>query len=169
MSVAAVHAREPHSTDAATPPTGRMAIALLALAGTLLATYLLMHRLGLIGSLACGPGGQCERVQASPWATFLGVPVPLIGVCGYLALLVVSLLGLRPDLERDRRIGGALLGMATLGLLFSAYLTWAEAARIHAWCRWCLGSAAIATLIFLFALTEIPRMSRNVPAAGEDA
>ena len=57
----------------------RMGAALLGLIGVLVSTYLYLFKLRLIPGLACGTGG-CETVQASPWATFLGLPVALIGV-----------------------------------------------------------------------------------------
>ena len=135
----------------------RMALALLALIGILIAAYMSAYKLGLIGSIVCGTGG-CNTVQNSPWAAFAGVPVPFIGLAGYLLLFVTALLGLQPSFEYDRRISIILLAGATIGAVFSVYLTYLEAAVIHAWCRWCIGSAVLAGLIFLFALPEIPRL-----------
>jgi uncharacterized membrane protein len=137
--------------------TNRMLIALLALIGLLLSAYLSAYRLGLFGTIVCGAGG-CETVQNSPWAVFLGVPVPFIGFFGYGALFVVSLLALEPAFAADRRLAAVLLAGGTIGFLFTAYLTYLEYAVIHAWCRWCIASAAIATLIFLAALPELRRV-----------
>ena len=53
--------------------------------------------------------------------------------------------------------------LATIAFAFSAYLTVLEAVVIHAWCRWCLVSAAIATLIFLCSLPEAARLRRETP------
>jgi len=140
-------------------PLNRMMIALLALLGLLLSGYLSAYKLGLFGTIVCGTGG-CDTVQSSPWAVFLGVPVPFIGFAGYAALFVVALLGLQPRFVSSRSIATLLLAGATAGLLFTAYLTYLEAAVIHAWCRWCLGSAAIATLIFFAALPELRNLRR---------
>jgi hypothetical protein len=52
-----------------------MATALLSLAGLLLALYLYLYKLGLIGQLACGTGG-CETVQLSPYSRFLASRCP---------------------------------------------------------------------------------------------
>jgi uncharacterized membrane protein len=139
------------------PPTNRLLLALFALLGVLLSGYLSAYRLGLFGTLVCGTGG-CDTVQNSPWATFLGVPVPFIGFLGYGALFVLSLLSLQPRFAMSRGIATFLLAAATIGLIFTAYLTYLEAAVIHAWCRWCIGSAAIITLIFLAALPELRRL-----------
>ncbi|NIR59139.1 MAG: hypothetical protein GWO02_06290, partial [Gammaproteobacteria bacterium] len=71
-----------------------MAIALLSLVGVFISVYLLLHELGVVGTLVCG-AGSCETVQASPWAVFLGVPVPAWGVVGYGVLFAASFVGLR--------------------------------------------------------------------------
>jgi uncharacterized membrane protein len=134
-----------------------MGIALLALVGVFLSAYLTLHRFGVVGSLVCGTTGGCDTVQNSEFATFAGVPVPLIGLGGYLLLLGVALAGLRPELTGDRRITLALLALSGIAFAFTAYLTYLEAFVIHAWCRWCIGSAVIVTLAFLLAVTEALR------------
>ncbi len=55
------------STPAPAPPAPwpRMGLAILSLLGLFIAGYLLLHRLGLVGRLLCGPAGSCETVQAS--------------------------------------------------------------------------------------------------------
>jgi uncharacterized membrane protein len=131
----------------------RMAIALLALIGVLISLYMSAYHFGWLGTIACGTGG-CETVQNSPWAKFVGVPVPLIGLLGYGALLVLSLLGVQERFEEDRRVALLLTAGAVIGLAFSGYLTWLEASVIHAWCRWCIVSALLATLIFVFTVPE---------------
>lgn len=152
-------APEPGTGDAAgtTPPRNRMGIALLALGGFFVAGYLLLETMGLTGPLVCGVG-DCSTVQASPWAVFLGVPVPAWGVGGYVLLFAASLAGLRPGAAADRRIAGALVALAFVAFAFSAYLTALEAFVIRAWCQWCVISAVIATLIFAFSLAELPRL-----------
>jgi uncharacterized membrane protein len=137
------------------PPPHRMAIAVFALAGLLIAGYLLLYKFQVLSNLACGSGG-CETVQASPWAVFVGVPVPAWGVAGYLMILVLALAGLQPRFARSRAVSTLLLLSATIAFLFSMYLTAIEAFRIHAWCRWCVGSAVVATILFALSLLELP-------------
>jgi uncharacterized membrane protein len=142
--------------EEARPETSRMVVAVAALIGLLIAIYTLMFKLGLVGSLACGTGG-CETVQTSPWATQLGIPVPVWGVAGYGAMLVIALLGLQAK-AHARWVPVLLLLGGTFGLIFSGYLTYLEAYRIGAWCRWCLVSAAVATVMFLAVLPELRRL-----------
>jgi uncharacterized membrane protein len=124
-----------------------MVAAALGLVGLLVSLYLWLWKIGALGPLACGDGG-CETVQLSPYASVLGMPVALLGVVGYLAILVVSLAGLQPRFLAARWPTDLVLALAAAGVAFSAYLTYLEAAVIHAWCRWCLGSAAIIVTIF---------------------
>ena len=143
----------------AAPPLNRMIVAFLALCGVLISVYLTLHKYGVIGSLACGTG-NCETVQASKWAVFLGIPVPVLGLAGYGALLIVALIGLNPVYRYNRVIGLALFVFADAGFIFSLYLTYLEEFVIHAWCRWCIASAILATLIWIAALFELPRLRR---------
>lgn len=138
-----------------------MAMALLSLVGLFIAGYLLLHKLGVTGGPLVCTVGSCETVQTSPWAVFLGVPVPAWGVAGYALMFGVSLAGLRPGLMLDRRIAGLLLGLAFVAFVFSGYLTALEAFVINAWCQWCVASAIAAALIFGFSLAEIPRLRRR--------
>ncbi len=133
----------------------RQAIALLALVGSFVALYLWLHALGFGGAIKCGASGGCETVQTSPWAEFLGVPVAFYGVVGYLALLIVALAGLRPAALSQRSWNLLLLGLATVGVVFTAYLTYVELFLIHAICRWCVGSAVIITLIWVVSLLSL--------------
>jgi uncharacterized membrane protein len=80
-------------------------------------------------------------VQSSQWSNLAGIPVALLGLVGYVGILA-SLLA--PDREESRM---ATLALTLIGFGFSAYLTWREGHSIHAWCEWCLSSAAIMTVL----------------------
>ncbi len=139
-------------------PLNRMVMAVLALVGLAIAAYMLLYTLGAVPAVACGKSGACESVQASPWAVVLGLPVPLTGVLGYGTLFALALAGVQPRFASDHRIGAALVGFSLVAFLFSLYLSGVEAFLIRAWCRWCIGSAVVATLLFGFALPELPRL-----------
>ncbi len=154
------------AAPAAAPPWPRMAVALLSLVGIFIAGYLLMYHLGLVGRLACGATGSCETVQASKYATFAGVPVPAIGLAGYVVILLVALMGLRPGLTEDRRITLALLTLSVVALAFTGYLNALEAYVIHAWCRWCIASAVVVALTFVCALADLATVGGRARAAA---
>lgn len=133
----------------------RQAIAVLALVGLFVALYLWLHALGFGGAIKCGASGGCETVQTSQWAVFLGFPVALYGVVGYLAVLIVALVSLRPAALVERKWNVMLVGLATAGVVFTAYLTYLELFVIHAICRWCVGSAVIITLIWIVSILSL--------------
>jgi uncharacterized membrane protein len=137
---------------AGAPVASRMGIALLALLGVFVAGYLALYKLGYFGVLACGPAGGCETVQASEYAMLFGLPVALWGVGAYVALLVLALAGLQPRWAHERAVALALFVVAAIGVAFSAYLTYVSGTVIGAFCRWCLVSATLITLIFLLSI-----------------
>jgi uncharacterized membrane protein len=143
------------------PPVNRMVIAVLAMIGLLISVYLTLHKYGYIGSLACG-SGACELVQTSKYAVLMGAPIPVLGLAGYTLLLILALIGLQPAWHYRAGYSLTLFVIADCALLFSAYLSYLEEFKIHAWCRWCIGSAAVTLLIWLFALAELPRLRRSV-------
>jgi uncharacterized membrane protein len=131
-----------------------MGAALLSLLGFFVSAYLYLYKIGRIGTLACGSGG-CETVQASVWSRVGGVEVALIGVIGYAALLLVSLVSLQPSLATRRWPARLLVGLAAIGVCFTAYLTYLELFVIHAICRWCVGSAVIILSVFAASLLAL--------------
>jgi uncharacterized membrane protein len=137
-----------------------MAVAVLALLGALVSTYLLLYKLGILGSLVCGVEGGCERVQASRYAELLGVPVAAYGVGGYLLLLGIALYGLRADQVARPAATRWLAGLSAIGLLFSLYLLAIELFVIHAICRWCTASGLIIAAICAVAVGGMAGASR---------
>jgi uncharacterized membrane protein len=138
------------------PPASRMAIAVVALIGVLEAAYLSAYKLNLVHELACGTG-TCEQVQASPQSTLLGIPVAVLGFGAYLVLLVLSVLGVQPRYVNARWVALSIFGIATASFLFSMYLTYVEAFVIYMWCRYCVVSAVLMTLIFLLSIPGLRR------------
>ena len=138
----------------------RMSAVLLSLTGCFISAYLYLYKIGKIGSLACGTGG-CETVQLSPWSRFAGIEVSLIGLLGYLALLVVGLLSLRPGLGQQRWPATLMTALAGVGVGFTIYLTYLELFVIHAICRWCVASGGIIIAIFIAALLDQRRLIRT--------
>jgi uncharacterized membrane protein len=136
--------------------TRRNIIAVLSLAGVFLATYLSLYKLGIVGSLVCGTG-QCEVVQTSRWATFVGAPVAVWGVGFYLAMFAASVAGSFGSLTESRAITVALVVMSGWGVLFSGWLTYVELVKIDAICRWCVASAMLVLALFVLSVAELKK------------
>jgi uncharacterized membrane protein len=129
-----------------------MAIPILAIIGLGASIYLTYVEVTHTRAL-CGPVGDCNTVQSSPYAKLFGiVPIGVVGSIGYIAILVAWLWRrLRTD-ALAKIAGPILFGMALFGTLFSVYLTYLELFVIHAVCIWCLSSAIIITVLMLLSL-----------------
>jgi len=127
----------------------RPAIAAACVVGAAVAAYLaVVHYTH--PSPICTSGG-CEKVQQSSYAELAGVPVAVLGLVAYVALLGTAL---------ARGVNAALAGavIALVGVAFSGYLLWAQLGPIGAICQWCLGNdvtiAVVAALYVVRMLTE---------------
>ena len=121
----------------------------------MLSSYLLLQRMGYLGALVCGVSGSCEKVQASRWSEFLGLPVAAWGVAGYLGLFIVAMAGLQGRWAEQAGPSRLLALLSGIGVAFTLYLTYLELFVIHAVCRWCVGSAAIITGVFLVSVAGL--------------
>jgi uncharacterized membrane protein len=139
------------------------ALIVLSLVGIGIATYLTyVHYRGL--SPICAVGHGCEKVQSSRYAKIGGVPVPVIGLVGYIGLLGSLLV--RGELARLTTAG-----MAYVGVVFSGYLTYRELFSIHAICQWCVGSAIVMTIIAVIATIRVlraPDQEHDLPVLTGD-
>lgn len=108
----------------------------------------------------CAVGHGCEKVQNSEWAKLAGVPVPLLGLIGYVGILAT--LFVRGELARL-----ATAGMAIVGFAFSMYLTYREIFTIEAICQWCVGSAVVMTLILIFSVIRALRVDDDDAYASD--
>jgi uncharacterized membrane protein len=127
----------------------RSAIAGAAVVGGAIAAYLTVVHYAHI-SPVCTTGG-CEKVQRSSYAEVAGIPVAVLGLVAYVGVLLTAAVRGVPA-----ALAGAVIGVA--GTAFSGYLLWAQIARIHAICQWCIGNdvviAVVAVLCVARALTE---------------
>ena len=127
-----------------------MISASFALAGTLIALYLLLHDLGL-SSIIC-PIAGCDKVQASEYAKWFGIPVAAFGLAGFVTLLGLSVTGLFKPRVLNLPIRTLILTVSSLGLLAYIPLTYLELFVIHAICFWCVTSSLMMLGVFLSAL-----------------
>ena len=129
---------------------GAVVAALLGLGVSAYLTY--VHYAGI--EPICAASGGCEKVQSSSYADVAGVPVALLGLIGYAAILVAVLLP-----GEAARLAAS--WMALVGFGFSLYLTYLELFEINAICQWCVGSAVIMTA--LAVLTGVRAMRDEDP------
>jgi uncharacterized membrane protein len=94
---------------------------------------------------------SCLKVQTSVYSKLAGVPVAVLGLIGYVAILGSLLI---PESETSRL---ATLMFTLAGFGFSAYLTYRELFSIHAVCEWCASSATIMTILMCLSVWRFLR------------
>jgi len=129
----------------------RAGVALVALAGTAVAGYLTYVHYRP-DALICTSSGGCETVQESSYAELVGIPVALLGLLAYLAVLALILW----DTEAART---AVAAIALGGAAFAVYLVALQAFVIDAWCVWCLVNDLL--LVPLLAILAVWRVLRQ--------
>ncbi len=129
----------------------RLSIPLIVLAGLGVAGYLAAVELSQ-SEAVCGLVGNCNVVQSSPYAQVFGIPIGVLGIMGYAAILV--LWGIQQFTHIDAITNLLRVGVL-LGALFSIYLTFLEPFVIGATCLWCL-SSAVMMLFLLWKLFPAP-------------
>ncbi len=90
---------------------------------------------------------SCSTVNKSAYATFLGIPVSIIGVLGLTIMLLITIF-------KIKHYQVYVLLMNFLALLFMLYLTIAEVFLIKAICILCITVAAIVLILFGVSLIE---------------
>jgi uncharacterized membrane protein len=130
----------------------RWSIPALACFGLGVAGYLSFVEVNQVAAV-CGPVGDCNTVQQSPYARLFGVfPVALLGLAAYAAIAAAWLAQHYGPVRLRGDASLALWTLAFMGTLFSIYFTFLEPFVIGATCLWCLASAVIMTLL-LWAAT----------------
>lgn len=115
-------------------------VAVLALLGISVSSVSLYHHFGTSKTSFCnlGQSFNCDLVNRSSYSTIFGLPVALVGILGYLAILAFA------TVYREKAETPFILILASAGGLgFSLYLTYIEAHVLQAWCLLCLSSLAI--------------------------
>lgn len=122
-------------------------IPVLALAGLGVASYLAFVET-TASEAVCGPVGDCNAVQQSPYASLFGIlPIGVLGVIGYLVILVLWLWQRYGPAQTTAKTAWMLPAVSIFGVLFSIYLTFLEPFVIAAVCMWCITSAVIMLLL----------------------
>ena len=136
----------------------RISIA-LAILGALVSVYMTIFKLTENNKMCLGNGG-CSVVNSSSYSEVSGIPVALVGVGGYLAILAVLLIENRNKFFKQN---GTLIvfGLSLVGFLFTLYLIYVELALIHALCPFCVTSQITMTLLFILSVTRLVRQPSN--------
>ena len=132
------------------------AVAVVAVAGLADATYLSVQ--ALTGeTLSCGGSPDCFRVLGSSYAKVGRIPVALIGALAYFSVFTFATFAAF-GYAHARKFVALMVGMMFLATLWLLYV---QAFLLHAYCRYCLFSAAITFLIAGLLIAVPPSHSRS--------
>lgn len=153
ISNGTVNTAEERERDASPPPQRISRLfalaALLALAGLADAVYLTVEH--LTGrSVRCTVTSGCSEVLSSPYATVGGYPLALFGALAYFTAFSLATLAA----FGSARAGNLLALLVALMFATSLWLLYLQAFVLHAFCQYCLLSAAITTLLAVIVIVR---------------
>jgi uncharacterized membrane protein len=131
--------------------------AIVSLAGLADATYLAVQ--ALTGeTLGCGGSPDCFRVLGSSYARVGGIPVALFGTLAYFSVFTFA------TFAAFGYVRARTFLILTVGAMFLAtlWLLYVQAFLLHAYCRYCLFSAAITFLLAGLMIAVPPSKDASV-------
>jgi uncharacterized membrane protein len=138
-----------------------LAVAILATVGIVVSSVSLDHHYRKSKTSYCdfGQSFNCDIVNRSEYSTVAGVPVALIGILGYAAMLAFA------TFYREKAETPGILLLASLGGLgFALYLTYVEKFILATWCILCLSSLAV---IFTISVLSLLLLVHSMRRSGE--
>jgi len=131
------------------------AVAIVAVVGLADATYLTVQ--ALTGeTLSCGGSPDCFRVLGSSYARLGGIPVAMLGALAYFTVFTFATFAAFGYARAPK----FLVFIAGAMFLMTLWLLYVQAFLLHAYCRYCLFSAAI-TFLIAGLLIAVPPSERR--------
>jgi uncharacterized membrane protein len=132
-------------------------VAIVSLAGLADATYLTVQ--ALTGeTLGCGGSPDCFRVLGSAYSRIAGIPVASFGMLAYFSVFTFATFAAF-GYARARIFLILIISAMFLATLWFLYV---QAFLLHAYCRYCLFSAAITFLLAGLMIALPPARDRSV-------
>lgn len=119
-------------------------IKILSVIGITLAIYLLWEQFFKPTFQPCNINSvvNCNAIISGAVAKTFGIPTPLIGLIGYIVILISAIL-------KKKRL---LLGMATFGLIFCLSIAYIELFKLNVICPVCICCQIIMISVFILAI-----------------
>ena len=134
-------------------------LVVLVVIGIIVSIYMTIYKLTNNDSMCLG-SGDCSTVNASRYSEIYGIPVALVGVIGYGAILVMLLLENRNNFLRQNGML-FIFGFSLTGFLFTLYLIYIEFSILKAVCPFCLASQVAMTIIFILSTIRLVRQPQS--------
>lgn len=118
---------------------------ILSLLGLGVASFL-FYEYNITGSIICPTGQGCDIVRASPYSSFFGISMPILGIVFYLVMAATAVVRTQAF---SSKIHVLQLLISALGVGFGIYLIYLEIFVIKAICFWCVLSFIISIAVLL--------------------
>ena len=129
----------------------------LAILGLLVSIYMTVYKITANENMCVG-SKDCSIVNASRYSEVNGIPVALVGVLGYAAIIGILWLERRNGFFKTN--GSMMLfGISLIGFFFTVWLVYVEIALIKAFCPFCVTSQVTMTLIFILSIIRVVRQT----------
>jgi uncharacterized membrane protein len=121
----------------------------LSVTGIVLAIYLLVEQVTQSSFRPCNINStvNCNAIISGAVSNTFGVPTPLIGLIGYICILLAAFFKKKK----------AILGFAAFGLLFCLWIAYQELFQLHVICPVCIACQVIMISVFSLALVLCKR------------
>lgn len=121
--------------------------------GLLVSIYMTIFKITSNENMCVG-SKDCSIVNASRYSEVNSIPVAVIGVGGYTALLAILFLERRPGFIKQN---GSMIffALSLIGFFFTLYLIFVEIVLIKAYCPFCITSQVAMTLIFILSVVRL--------------
>jgi uncharacterized membrane protein len=117
-------------------------LTILAVAGLVTSAYLTYSHYA-DDPTVCAGIGSCEFVQTSKYSEIAGVPVALMGLAYFIAMICLCGVRLLRGEAVDSWVRPVVFTLTLGSSFFVAYLTYVELFVIDAICVWCVATASI--------------------------
>jgi uncharacterized membrane protein len=136
----------------------RASIALVVI-GLFVSIYMTIYKISGNEGMCLG-SGDCSTVNASRFSEVNGIPVAVVGIIGYVAILAFHLFENRNTFFRQNAIL-LIFGMSLTGFIFTVWLVYVELALLNAICPFCVTSQVAMTLIFIIAIIRLIKQPQS--------
>ena len=125
----------------------------LIILGLAVSVYMTIYKITSNENMCIG-SKDCSIVNASRYSEINNIPVAVIGVGGYAALLAILWLERRQGFIKEN---GTMIffALSLIGFFFTLYLIFVEIVLIKAYCPFCITSQVAMTLIFILSVIRL--------------
>ncbi len=132
------------------------AIAFFAAVGFAISIYMTLAHYDSASICAAAVGNSCDAVNKSRFSEIFGMPIPVIGIGGYLALFLTSIVKIKNN-QLFKDLNFYIFLMALVGFGFTVYLNYLEFFELKTICYICTVSALCITFIFMLSIIGLNR------------